>query len=120
MFGRNGNFSSFLVLEAVYPLHVRSEVCLASIHVQSKVCIAPFYVRSKDCKFAPPLKRSHADFAPHMKQRHSFRDQQKAEIAISANLKNFFCQTPYILRCYIIYVTTFENKQQKLFEEEYI
>ena len=64
----------YLVPETVSPLHVRSEVC-----------IAPFYVRSKDYEFATHLEGSNANFAQHMEQRHSFRDQQTAKIATSAN-----------------------------------
>ena len=99
------------------PLHVRSEVCMASFHVRIKICIAPIHVHSKDCKFAPHLEGSNADFAlhmegsqadfaPHMERRHSFKYQQIAKIAIPANLIFFFFQTTFILGIYMIYVTT--------------
>ena len=100
-------FYYFLVPETMSPLHVqsqvcmaslrvRSEVCIAHIYVWSKVCIAHIYVQSKVCQFAPHMdgsnadfaphmEGSHADFAPHMDWRHNFRDQNFSRIAISAN-----------------------------------
>ena len=108
---QKSNFSYFLVPEAVSPLHVHSVVCMAPFHVRSKVCIASFYVRSKYCIFALHLKGSNADFAPHMEWRHSFREPKNTKIAISAQIFFFFLfQTTYILEIYMIYVTTFENK----------
>ena len=59
--------------------------------------------------FASHIEGSHADFAPHMERRISFRDKKMAKIAISANKKNIFFQTTYILGVYMTYVTTFGN-----------
>ena len=109
---------AFLVLKAVFPLHVQSEVCMAPFHVRSKVCIAPLYGLSKDLTFAPHLEGSNvdfalhmegsnADFAPHMEQRNSFIEKQKAKMAIFYH-SNFLCPNPLYL--YMIYVITFENK----------
>ena len=82
--------------------------------------LLPLYVLSKECKFAPHLEGSnadfaphmegsHANFAPHMERRHSFRDQQIAKIAISAYFNT------YILKIYMIYVTTFEEEKKNIF-----
>ena len=46
LIGKNRKLSYYLVPEAMSPLHVWSEVCLALFHVRSKVCIAPIHVRS--------------------------------------------------------------------------
>ena len=78
-------------------------------------------MQSNDCKFAPHLEGSnadfaphmggsHADFAPHMEQRHSFWYEQIAKNAISASIFFFFFSITYIIGIYMIYVTTFENK----------
>ena len=101
------------------PLHAWSKVCMAPLHARSKVWITPINVQSKfadfapqmegsNADFAPHMEGSHEDFAPHMDRRHSFRDQQIAKIAKSANFfLSFFSFKPHI--SYMIYVTTLND-----------
>ena len=91
------------------PLHVQSNVCIASLHVRSEVCIAPIHVQSKvsqfalhmdgsNADFALHMEGSHANLAPHIEWRHSFRDHQIAKIAISAYFQKLFFSNHFYLR----------------------
>ena len=100
--GKTCSFSYYLVPKTMFPLNVRSKVCVANFHMRSKVCAAPIHVRSKfadfaphmdesNADFAPHMEGSHADFAPHIEKRHSFRDQQISQIAIFAKFLKIIC-----------------------------
>ena len=60
--------------------------------------------------FAPHMEGSHADFALHMERRHSFKDLIIAKTASFASFQKDLSKTTNILRVYMNYVTTFENK----------
>ena len=89
------------------PFHVRSKVC---IQVRSKFAIFAPHIEGSNADFANHMEGSHADFDPHMERRHCFRDQQIAKIAIYVNFLRYVCQTTNILKIYMTYLTTFENK----------
>ena len=72
------------------PLHVWSEVCMAPFHVQSKFADFSPHMDGSNADFAPHMEGSNADFNPHIERRHRFRDQQIAQMSISAKfLKEF-------------------------------
>ena len=95
----------------MFPLYVRSKVCVASFHVRSKVCKFAPQMDGRNADFAPHMEGSHAHFAPQMERRHSFRNQIVAKTACFANVQRELVKTTNILGVYMTYVTTFENKK---------
>ena len=91
-------------------LHVRFKVCMAPFHVQSKVCITPFQVRSNFAVFAPHIEGSMQTLLCTWQEAmqtllrtwsgNTVSGTKIAKIAILAN----------VLKVYMIYLTTFENK----------
>ena len=107
---------------------------MASFHVRGKVCIALFQVRSKFAVFAPHIEVSNADFALHMEgsnadfalhmaRRHSFRDQKKLKLPFLTVFKNNVSNHLYLRSLYMIYLTTFKNKnilRESAFKGNYV
>ena len=66
-----------------------------------------YSAHGSNADFAPHMEGRHEDFAPHMEQRHSFRDQMIRKLLL---LPRDLFKSTNILRVYMTYVTTFENK----------
>ena len=63
---------------------------MAPFHVQSKLADFSLHMDGSNADFAPHMERSNVDFTPHIERRHSFRDQQIAQMSMSAKfLKEF-------------------------------
>ena len=84
--------------------------CIAPIHVQSKVCKFAPHMDGSNADFAPHMEGSHSDFALHMGWRHSFRNQMIAQTASPVSYQRELFKTTNILRVYMTYVATFENR----------
>ena len=67
-------------------------------------------MNGSNADFAPHIEGKQADCAPHMERRHSFRDQIITKTAFFANFQREVLKTTDIFGVYMMYVTTFENK----------